>query len=216
MKLSICHLYPDLLYNDRGNILCMQKRLTWRGIEAEVTRLSVGEEARLPEFDLFFLGGGQSPACQGAEFRAAVEDGKVFLAIDAGYELLARIGALDVHVTDAEERFTGNLMFEARDFGPVVGFENHGGRVALGPKVTPLGLVLTGHGNNGADGKEGVVYKNTVGTYLHGPLLPKNPQLCDWFLSRALERKYPDFAGLAPLDDALERQANEFIAARSM
>ena len=214
MKLEICHLYPEVFSGDRGNLLCLQKRLTWRGIEVSVTQVTAGATASLTQFDLFFLGGGQGAAGEGAEIRAAVEDGKTFLAIDGGYEFLGRIGALDIQTVDAGERLTGDVMFDAgEDCGVVIGFENHGGRTALGPNAAPLGKVLYGHGNNGADGTEGCRYQNVFGTYAHGPVLPKNPKLADHILSTALLLKYPGVT-LTALDDALENAAHGYMAAR--
>ncbi|MCL2343648.1 MAG: glutamine amidotransferase [Firmicutes bacterium] len=219
MELSICHLYPEVFSGDRGNILCLQRRLNWRGIEVNVTRLSAGESARLSQFDLIYLGGGSdavggAPASAGAELRAAIEDGKTFLAIDGAYEFLGRVGALNIHTVDGGERLTGDLMFDAgEELGVMIGFENHSGRTALGPGVAPLGKVLYGHGNNGADGAEGCRYQNVFGTYAHGPILPKNPKLADYMLTAALFMKYPGVS-LAPLDDTLENAAHDYMAAR--
>jgi len=217
MKLEICHLYPDVLSGDQGNLLCMQKRLTWRGIEALVTRLPVGSSAQLSQFDLFFLGGGQDYKQEGlrAEIRAAIEDGKVFLAVDGGYELLGFIGALDIRTEDGAPRMTGDILFDTGEAcaGLLVGFENHSGKTTLGPGVAPLGKALAGHGNNGEDGTEGCRYKNVFGTYAHGPLLPKNPKLADYILSTALSLKYPGVT-LAGLDDELENTAHSYMVSR--
>lgn len=239
-KLRICHLYPDLLnlYGDRGNILCIRRRLEWRGIEAEITELPVGARADLTQFDLFFLGGGQDfeqevllsdlRSGKGAEIKAAIADGKTVLAICGGYQMLGTyyktwdgkqcdfIGAVDFYTVGAKERMIGNFMFEClpeSGGSTVVGFENHSGKTYLGSGVRPLGRVLTGGGNNGEDGTEGVRWRNVFGTYSHGPVLPKNPELCDCILQTALRGRYPNLT-LAPLDDAAELAAHSAMQKR--
>lgn len=240
MELKICHLYPDVLnlYGDTGNITCLKKRLEWRGISAEVTALPIGETADFTDFDLFFIGGGQDFE-QGVlledlhkgkdkEIISAIDDGKVFLAICGGYQMLGQyyktytgeqcdfIGALDLHTIGSEERMIGNYMFQCppeNGGGTVVGFENHSGRTYLGSGVEPLGHVLSGFGNNGEDGTEGARYKNVFATYSHGPLLPKNPAFADLLLLTALRRRYPD-AELAPLNDGLEIKAHDYMENR--
>ena len=240
MELKICHMYPDVLnlYGDGGNIRCMLQRLRWRGIDAEVTRLPIGETARLGACDLVFIGGGQDFEQQvlledlhrgkDREIRAAIEDGMTFLTICGGYQMLGSyyethdgqrcdfIGALDLYTVGGPVRMIGNYKFEctsASGGSVVVGFENHSGKTRLGPGVEPLGKVLAGFGNNGEDGTEGARYKNVFGTYSHGPLLPKNPALCDFILSTALKRKY-GAVELAPLDDAAELSAHDEMCAR--
>ena len=240
MELKICHMYPDVLnlYGDRGNILCMGRRLAWRGIGCEVTKLPIGSQARLSDYDLVFIGGGQDFEQQvlledlhrgkDREIRAAVEDGMPFLTICGGYQMLGAyyetydgqrcdfIGALDLYTVGSRERMIGNYKFElAPESGGsiVVGFENHSGKTRLGSGLQPLGTVLAGYGNNGEDKTEGARYKNVFGTYSHGPLLPKNPAFCDFILLTALQRKY-GAAELAPLDDAAESAAHDAMAAR--
>lgn len=234
MELKICHLYPDVLnlYGDRGNIICMTKRLLWRGIDCSVTELPLGENAPLSDFDLFFIGGGQDfeqelllsdlASGKGDEIRAAADDGKTFLCICGGYQLMGSyyetadghkcdfLGALDLYTVGATERMIGNLAFtlgENSGGGCVVGFENHSGRTYLGGGVLPLGTVISGFGNNGADGGEGVRWKNVFGSYSHGPVLPKNPALCDEILRCALLRKY-GATELSPLPDCFELSAH--------
>ena len=238
--LRICHLYPDLLnlYGDRGNILCMRRRLEWRGIEAEVTEVTVGQQADFTQFDLFFIGGGQDfeqeallsdlKAGKGSEIKAAIADGKTFLTICGGYQMLGSyyrtwdgkqcdfIGAIDYYTVGAKERMIGNTLFEClpeSGGSTVVGFENHSGKTYLGSGVSPLGKVLVGGGNNGEDGFEGVRYQNVFGTYSHGPVLPKNPAFCDHLLTTALRDRYPELE-LQPLDDAAERAAHDTMVQR--
>lgn len=240
MELKICHMYPDVLnlYGDRGNVMCMTRRLRWRGIAASVTRLPIGDSLSLTGFDLVFIGGGQDFEQQvllddlhrgkDREIKAAIEDGIPFLTICGGYQMLGSyyetydgqrcdfIGALDFYTVGAVQRMIGNYSFQcetAAGGSVVVGFENHSGKTWLGSGVEPLGRVLTGYGNNGKDGTEGVHYKNVFGTYSHGPLLPKNPAFCDHLLQTALERKYGK-AELAPLDDELELLAHDEMCRR--
>ena len=240
MELKICHMYPDVLnlYGDRGNVMCLQKRLAWRGIESTVERLPIGTDKSLSDFDLVFIGGGQDFEQQvlledlhrgkDREIRAAIEDGVAFLTICGGYQMLGHyyetydgqrcdfIGAVDLVTVGSKTRMIGNYKFQC---GPesggslVVGFENHSGKTRLGSGVKPLGTVLAGFGNNGEDKTEGVRYRNVFGTYSHGPLLPKNPALCDFILRTALERKYGK-ADLSPLDDAAELAAHDEMAGR--
>lgn len=235
-ELKICHLYPDVLnlYGDRGNVLCMRRRLEWRGIGCTVTHLPIGSGEALSGFDLAFIGGGQDfeqellmadlKRGRAADIRAAANDGLPFLCICGGYQLMGQyyetakglrcdfIGAIDLYTVGAEERMIGNLAFET-EYGAVVGFENHSGRTRLGDGVKPLGRVLSGFGNNGEDGTEGVRWKNVFGSYSHGPLLPKNPAVCDALLSAALERKYGD-GTLEPLDDTAEEAARSAMLSR--
>ncbi len=200
MELNICHLYPEVLnlYGDRGNIRCMKKRLEWRGIKAHVDELKIGEHRDLTAYDLFFIGGGQDfeqevllgdlKSGKADEIRSAVEDGKTFLCICGGYQMMGHyyetydgvkcefLGAVDFYTVGGKTRMIDNYAFrlsEESGGSTVVGFENHSGKTYLGAGVTPLGTVLKGNGNNGEDGTEGVRYKNVFGSYSHGPILPK-------------------------------------------
>ena len=240
MELKICHMYPDVLnlYGDRGNVICMTKRLRWRGIEARVTKLPIGDSRSLADFDLVFIGGGQDFEQQvllsdlhrgkDREIIAAVEDGVTFLAICGGYQMLGSyyetfdgkrcdfIGALDLYTKGSVKRMIGNYKFQcfpSAGGSVVVGFENHSGKTWLGSGLEPLGKVLSGFGNNGEDGSEGAHYKNVFGTYSHGPLLPKNPEFCDLVLKTALERKYGSVE-LLPLDDGAELLAHDEMCAK--
>ena len=239
MELRICHLYPDVLnlYGDRGNILCMEQRLHWRGIEAVTTQVPIGEPLDAAAYDLFFIGGGQDfeqevllADLRGAktqQIRSAIEDGKTFLAICGGYQMLGQYyktwdgvqcdftGALDLYTVGSKQRMIGNYMFTCDELPDinVVGFENHSGKTYLGSGVKPMGHVLEGYGNNGEDQTEGARYRNVFATYSHGCLLPKNPALCDHILKTALTRRYGE-AQLAPLDDALENAAHSYMENR--
>ncbi len=243
-NLRICHLYPDLLnlYGDNGNVICLQKRLAWRGISSTVTGLSVGDTLHAQDFDLFFMGGGQdfeqSVLLKDAgenkrdAIKEAIEDDKVFLTICGGYQILGKyyktqsgdhlefMGCLDLYTESGEDRMIGNYLFvcdELVERGAaqphIVGFENHAGKTFLGEGVKPLGKVLSGHGNNGQDGYEGAVYRNVYGTYSHGPVLPKNPDFCDLLLEKALVRKYGSIA-LEKLQDDYEREAHRVMEER--
>ena len=239
MELKICHMYPDVLnlYGDRGNIICMEQRLRRGGIDVVTTGVSVGETLRASDYDLFFIGGGQDfeqevllgDLANGktAEIKAAIADGKTFLAICGGYQMLGHYyktwdgqmcdftGALDLYTEGSKKRMIGDYAFSFDELPGVrvVGFENHSGKTYLGPGVSPMGTVLKGFGNNGEDGTEGARYQNVFATYSHGCLLPKNPQLCDYILKTALQRKYGE-AELAPLDDTLENAAHDYMESR--
>ena len=235
MKLVIGHLYPDLLnlYGDRGNIQCLKKRCEWRGIEAEVREFPLGEPICFSDLDLVLLGGGsdreQMIVCTRLreiqkDFRNYVEDGGSVIAVCGGYQLLGHyydtsegriegLSLVDLYTLQDSPRLISNIVLENSRFAhPVAGFENHGGRTYIGDNE-PFGHVRFGFGNNGKDGQEGIIYKNVVGTYLHGPLLPKNPDVCDYLLANALDRKYGTRA-LDPLPDLEESEANDYIVRR--
>ncbi len=238
--IKICHLYPDTLnlYGDRGNILCMQKRLLWRGIDVQIIELPVGAELKPDQYDIFFIGGGQDfeqsillndlKSGKGNAIKKAIEDEKVFLTICGGYQLLGQyyktwdgqqldfLGAINVHTIGEKKRMVGDFMFQLdeTDGGQeVVGFENHSGLTYLGDGVRPLGTIISGYGNNGKDKTEGARYKNVFASYAHGPLLPKNPELCDHILKTALLRKNPNTT-LSALDDRFENAAHEYMNKR--
>ena len=235
MKIVIAHLYPDLLnlYGDRGNIQCMVMRCRWRGIDAEVKEYRLQDTVDLSGTDIVLLGGGsdreQQIVCTRLqdireELRAYVEDGGTVLAVCGGYQLLghyydtpegrmAGLSLADLYTEQGEPRLISNIILKNEEFPyEIAGFENHGGRTWIGEN-RPFGKVAYGFGNNGEDGTEGILYKNVTGTYLHGPLLPKNPHVCDRILKSALERKY-GVRELAALDDTQEREANRYIVNR--
>ncbi len=234
-SLNIVHLYPDLLnlYGDKGNIECLKKRLIWRGIDANVSVCTDSQNfVDFENTDIIFVGGGsdreQEIVCsrlleKKREISAFAENGGTIIAVCGGYQLLGKyyrvngreikgLEILDISTDAAPDfsRLIGNVVIENEKIGKIVGFENHGGRTDIGSH-TPLGKVICGFGNDGKSGYEGVIYKNVIGTYLHGPLFPKNPKLCDAVLSGALTHKYSDFTELSPLDDSLENLANEYI-----
>ena len=231
----ICHLYPRLLSvaGDRGNLFAIMQRCAWRGIRFSVTDADVGDVPDFTESDLILLHGGQDREMTAAArdlaekagpLREAIEGNAVVLAVCAGYQLLGRyyapsegpriegIDVLDVVTEAGPTRFIGHVAvdcdFGSGNRGQLTGFENHRGRTHLGSGVQPLGHVLAGGGNNGEDGTEGARYREVYATYLHGPVLPKNPWLADHLLSRALARRYPDFGPLAPLADGVEAEAH--------
>lgn len=241
MELNICHLYPDILnlYGDRGNIITMKRRLEDRGIKVNIDECSIGQPLNADKYDIFFIGGGQDfeqevllrdlSSGKAQDIRTAVEEEKTFLAICGGYQMLGEyyktwdgvqldfIGAIGVHTIGAKERMIGNYMFRTTpESGDtvVVGFENHSGKTYLSEQVAPLGMMLSGNGNNGEDKTEGVRYKNVFGTYSHGSLLPKNPVLCDFILQTALNHRYDGAEPLAPLDDTLELNAHRYMQER--
>jgi hypothetical protein len=232
MEIRISHLFPELLnlYGDGGNIICMRKRCEWRGIDVQVQQVHLGNSVQFSDTDIVFIGGGtdreQKIVC--GELLAVkqqlhdyVEAGGVLLAVCGGYQLLGHnyllgdelvegVGVIDLKTERGEGRLIGNVMIQSDICSmPIVGYENHGGRTYLGD-CEPLGKVISagGYGNNGKDGCEGVHYKNAIGTYLHGPLLPKNPQVCDYLLKTALTRKYGNDFDFPELDDTVENNAN--------
>jgi hypothetical protein len=236
MRLTIGWLYGGSMniYGDRGNVLALAQRARWRGIETEVRDIGIGDPIPA-DADLFFFGGGQDQeqvavakdlqGAKGEALWAAVEDGAAVLSVCGGYQLLGHeyrphdaeplpgIGLFDAVSVAGPERFIGNVVVDT-EFGPLVGFENHSGLTHLGPNATPLGRVRVGRGNNGKDGTEGAVYRNAVGCYLHGALLPKNPRFADWLLEKALARRHGPVA-LEPLDDELELTAHASAAERA-
>ena len=233
MKLTIGHLYPDLLnlYGDRGNIQCLMKRCQWRGIEAETISFELNDRIDFSGLDIVLLGGGsdreQMIVCEKLkeiqeDFKKYVESNGVVIAICGGYQLLGKyyktdqgmingLYLVDMYTEQGDGRLIDNIVLKSELFDmPIVGFENHGGRTCI-KENQPLGKVLSGAGNDGVSGYEGVIYKNVIGTYLHGPLLPKNPQLADWLILRALQKKYGAEVELTELDDTQEKQAIDYI-----
>jgi len=236
----VCHLYPGELniYADRGNIAVLRRRLEWRGHALEVVEAGIGD--RIPDdADMYYLGGGQDrdqiivaddlAATKADALHDAVHAGSVLLAVCGGYQLAGHgytgvdgtrmpgIGVLDADTVAGPTRLIGDVVITITVTGSpvtVVGFENHAGRTTLGPGSAPFGTVQHGHGNNDMDGTEGAMTRRAIGTYLHGPLLPKNPRLADLLLGWALEHASGAPVALAPLDDTLELQAHRAAIAR--
>lgn len=234
MNLRLLSLYPDQMniYADRGNLLFLRRRCEWRGIGFELGTAGPGEDFDPEAHDLIYIGGGQdrdqkavahdlARTKQEALF-AAHQKGSVILAVCGGYQLLgesyqldretiAGIGLVDLRTVRGDgPRLVGPVSIEVEldgFSGTIAGFENHAGRTTLGPGTRPFGRVLNGHGNNGTDQLEGVRSKNLIGTYLHGPLLPKNVRFADHLIRTALGRQ-GEIPALQPLDDALEEGAH--------
>ena len=237
MELNICHLYPDLLnvYGDVGNILILKNRAESRGIKVNVIDISLKNDFKSEYMDIIFFGGGQDyeqsivsedlKYNKKEELTKYIEDGKVLLAICGGYQLLGKyyrapngerlegLGLLDIYTEGGDNRFIGNTVIynEATD-ETYVGFENHSGRTYIND-LKPLGKCIYGYGNNGEDGYEGCIYKNTFCTYFHGSLLSKNPELADRMLKLALDKKYGDVL-LTPIDDDFSLKAKQSILSR--
>ena len=240
-RFTVGWLFPDLMniYGDRGNILTLIKRAEWRGFDARAVELGRGVTKGMDEVDVFFFGGGQDREQalvyedllehKQTPLEHAVEAGAMVLAVCGGYQLLGHfyqtaegerfpgIGLIDVRTEAGKKRFIGDVVVEAAIEGlqphTLVGFENHSGRTFLGAAARPLGKVVLGSGNNGGDGTEGCLQGGVLGTYLHGSLLPKNPQLADYLIRRAMTRR--GVTGLVPLDDSTELAAHERMLQRA-
>jgi CobQ-like glutamine amidotransferase family enzyme len=242
MKIVVGHLFPDYLniYADRGNIAVLERRAAWRGHELEVRALEPGDKLQAGEHDLYYIGGGQDReqeliapalAAMGDALKAAVAGGTAALAVCGGYQLFGRsyrdqsgdelpgAGLLPLHTVAGERRMIGDVLLEC-ELQPgqprsLAGFENHAGRTYLDEGAVPLGRVLAGFGNDGASGHEGCRAGRVIGTYLHGPLLPRNPWLADWLLAQALAHRTGEVPQLEPLEDELEAEAHTVSAARA-
>ncbi len=242
MRIVVGHLYPDYLniYADRGNIAVLERRAAWRGIELDYRAIGLGEAVRPGEHDLLYVGGGQDReqalvsadlVTKAPALEEAVAGGAALLAVCGGYQLLGRFyrdragvelpgaGVFDLHTIAGERRMIGDVLLESElvpgEPHTMAGFENHAGRTILGPAATPLGRVLAGYGNDGESGYEGVRRGRALGTYLHGPLLPRNPRLADWLIGEALRHGGGEPFDLAPLPDELERSAHAVSAERA-
>ena len=238
------HLYPREMniYADRGNIAVLSRRLRRRGLDLALQEGGPGAALPGDGVDLVYLGGGQDrdqlnvaadlAATKAADLRALLGGGAVGLFVCGGYQLaghryrtaggevVAGLGVLDVETAAGEGRLIGDIVLDSdlgggSEAGRLVGYENHAGRTTLGAGARPLGRVVKGHGNNGRDRTEGAVANRTVGTYLHGPLLPKNPWLADLLLGWALEHRYGRRFDLEPLGDTLEQAAHSAALARA-
>ncbi len=242
MRIVVGHLFPDYLniYADRGNMAVLARRAAWRGHELEVRTLGVDDEVRPGEHDLYYVGGGQDReqeliapalAAKGPALREAVTGGATVLAVCGGYQLLGRfyrdqsgdelpgVGLFPLHTVAGERRMIGDVLLEC-ELEPgtprtLAGFENHAGRTYLEEGAEPLGRVVAGFGNDGESGYEGCRVGRAVGTYLHGPLLPRNPWLADWLLAQALAHRTGESPELEPLPDELEAEAHAVSSARA-
>lgn len=243
MKFRLLSLYPDQMniYADRGNILFLKKRCEWRGIEFELTGCSIGERFDPEAHDLLYIGGGQDRDQRVVAgdlvemkrdlIREYVDGGNGLLAVCGGYQLLGNyyelgdgqiegLGLVDLHTVRSDgPRLIGPVAIETT-IGDrkrtLAGFENHGGRTWLGSDSVPLGKVIAGNGNNGEDGFEGVCLANVIGTYLHGPLLPKNAWLADHLIEASLKKNYGSGVELEDLEDSLEEAAHEVALAAAL
>jgi CobQ-like glutamine amidotransferase family enzyme len=233
------HLYPDYLniYADRGNIAVLARRAAWRSHELDVSAVGMDDPIVPGAHDLYYVGGGQDReqllvaenlAAKAAPLiEAVVDGGAALLAVCGGYQLLGRgyrgfhgeempgVGLLPLETVAGERRMIGDVLLETQ-LGPVSGFENHAGRTYLDSGAEPLGRVVSGFGNDGQSGYEGCRLGRAIGTYLHGPLLPRNPRLADWLLEQAIAHRTGSDAPLfEPLADELEAQAQAVSAGRA-
>lgn len=235
MVLKICHLYPTLMSvaADRGNLFSIQRRCEWRGIKTEVDPVYVKQTPDFTQYDLILIHGAADRemelASRDIQFKApslrdAAAANVTFLCVCAGFQLMGHyyqpskgerlqgVGILDLYTEGGSERFMTHMAMECKfsynGQNVLVGYENHSGRTYLGKGLEPLGKVLVGWGNNGKDGGEGAVYQNVFASYLHGPLLPKNPWFTDYLIARALERRYGPVE-LEPLDNEIEDAAHQ-------
>lgn len=236
-ELNIIHLFPELLnlYGDKGNIAVLKKRCTLRDIKPNIISVSANDKISVNDADIILLGGGGDKEQLIAgdillkyknEFEAYRDDMGCLLAVCGGYELIGHyyqmnnekkegLSLCDIYTEQNEKRLTGNIAIQTQQ-GVAVGFENHSGRTYIGSNATPFGTVIRGNGNNGEDKTEGVVFKNIIGTYLHGPLLPKNPEVADLIIKKAIERKYGESTKLSLIDDFYAEQAKSYVLDATM
>ncbi len=235
-EFTIAHMYPDLmnLYGDRGNLICLKKRIEWYGYKCTIKIIRMGQSLDYSNIDMVFIGGGsdreQALVCHDLikkkdDLMVAIESGLPMLCICGAYQLLGKaylshderllngLGLLDFYTRGEQKRLIGNVVINSEIYGQnvsVVGFENHSGRTYFDDqRLKPFGKVIKGYGNNGEDNTEGIAYNNLIGTYLHGPLLPKNPAITDYFIKTMADRK-----GLTienRLDDYIENFAQEQV-----
>jgi len=240
-KLIIGWLYPTLMniYGDRGNVITLTKRCQWRDIDSETVMLDLGfPEENLKKCDVLLMGGAQDKQQEAVArdlfkktdaLRSMIEGNIPGVYICGAYQFLGKyykeasgniikgLEIFDLYTENPGEnakRLIGNAVFENETFGKLIGFENHGGRTYLGRNIQPFGKVIKGFGNNGTDNTEGAIYKNSFGTYLHGPILPKNPLFADYLIGKALEIKYKTTVKLKKINGDLEEKARLAIAKR--
>lgn len=240
-EFRIAHMYPDLmnLYGDRGNLLCLQKRIEWYGHNCRIININLEDRPDFDNIDMLFMGGG-SDREQGLVYndlltkaeilQEKIEEGLPVLCVCGAYQLLGKsyrsydgkdmkgLSFFDFHTVGEKKRLIGNILIETNISGEnttAVGFENHGGRTYFDDeKIEAFGTVVKGNGNNGEDGKEGIKYYNLIGTYLHGPLLPKNPIVADFFIKKMAERGEIEING--SVDNTIENTAHEQVIKKIM
>ena len=234
--IKIAHLYPERMsiYGDFGNVLVLSQRMNWRGIKNEVVSIEVGD--KLPkDIDMIFIGGGQDKGqvvvaedlmAKSSQIKDFAESGGPLLSVCGGYQLLGEyfissdygqiqgIGLFNVISEATETRMIGNILVQSEKFGQLVGFENHSGATEFIGRAQPLGVVKKGFGNNPDDKLEGVIYKNAIGTYLHGSFLPKNPKVADWLIRQAIKYSGQNIK-LKELNDELENSARKNAARKA-
>lgn len=234
-KIRLLQLYPNdmNIYGDWGNTLTLKRRLEWQGYDVELLEHNPGDTFP-SDVDLIVGGGGQDSGQArvgkdlieiGPKLRKLADEGLPMLMVCGLYQQFGKffrtkdgktldgIGLLDIETVGGDERMIGNIVTSSEQFGMVVGYENHSGLTTLGEDVKPLGQVIQGAGNNGKDGSEGARYKNIIGTYLHGSLLPKNPAIADWLIEQAVTRKYGEFNANV-IDDRFAELARDIAASR--
>lgn len=235
MELKIAHLYPEMLnlYGDTGNIITLKERIFKRGIDVKIREYDINEKVDFSDTDIIYIGGGTDreinhtckKLCESkSEFKSFANDGGTILALASGFPLLGEyyeqgdkkieaLHILDMYTKEHNKRIIGNIILKSELLNStIVGFENHSGRTYIGSH-TPLGKVIYGCGNSDKKDVEGTVFNNVIGSYLHGPLLPKNPLLADYIIRNALLRKYGQ-SNLEPLDDSMENMAHNYILER--
>lgn len=236
-KITIGWLYPTLMnvYGDIGNLKTLQKRLEWRSIDCTVKYLEPGfNSSELKECDILLMGGAQDKQqeivakdlfSKKQDLKRLIENNIPGLYVCGAYQFLGNyykksngeiikgLGIFDLYTQNLQNtRLIGNIIIDSELFDKLIGFENHGGKTYLGKNLKPLGKVIRGFGNNGTDQTEGAIYKNSIGTYLHGPILPKNPKLADYLIQKALENKYKTKNKLTRIDNLYEKEARLTIA----
>ncbi len=243
-KLTIFHLYPDAmnLYGDRGNVITLVRRMHERAIDVDLIEIKRGDKADFKYADIVFIGGGQDRgqrvitpdlARRGKQIKSEVEKGLVCLTVCGGFQLFGKyfktsggeilegISVFDACTVGSDKRCIGNIVIDISaqkwrsDLKTLIGFENHSGLTYLEGNTKPLGKVLTGYGNTGDRTYEGAVYKNCFGTYLHGPVLPKNPQFADHLIQTAINRRYGSWAPMKKIDDSVEIAAHKAAITRA-
>lgn len=238
-QFNIVHMYPDLmnLYGDRGNLICIKRRIEWLGHSCHIKTIRLREEIDYNNVDMLFMGGGSDREqvlvyrdllTRADKLKEIIEQGMPVLCICGAYQLLGTyyraidgtmmdgLGFFDFHTNGEKTRLIGNILIECQIGNSpteVVGFENHGGRTFLDdPKLEPLGQVIKGSGNNGVDKTEGIKYKNLIGSYLHGPILPKNPVVADWYITSMASRR--NVILTKQQDDEIENFAHQQVKNR--